>query len=149
VDRWCALLVAVAACGLVSRDEVARVRSPDGDVEAVLVETNAGATTSFGYDVLLVPAGGNLEEGRHTVTLEGATRNPRAYGVNLVWTSPDRLRVEYFEAQWVGRYTSPVSIGAHTIEVGLRDSVVDAAAPPGGMLYNRERRREQAGQGSQ
>jgi hypothetical protein len=37
----------LASCGLVSRDEVARVASPDGRVEAVLIETNGG-----GYDVV-------------------------------------------------------------------------------------------------
>ncbi len=30
------------------RDEVARVASPSGKVDAVVVETNGGATTSFG-----------------------------------------------------------------------------------------------------
>ena len=43
------VLALLAGCGLVSRDEVARVASPYGGVEAVLIETNGGATTSFGY----------------------------------------------------------------------------------------------------
>jgi hypothetical protein len=30
-----------------SKDEVARVSSPNGQIDAVLVETNGGATTSF------------------------------------------------------------------------------------------------------
>jgi hypothetical protein len=32
-----------------SKDEVARNTSPTGKVDAVLLETNGGATTSFGY----------------------------------------------------------------------------------------------------
>jgi hypothetical protein len=47
-------LALLAGCSLVSRDEVARVASPDGRVEAVLIETNGGATTSFGYEVHVV-----------------------------------------------------------------------------------------------
>jgi hypothetical protein len=43
----------VVGCGLVSRDEVARVISPDGRLEAILIETNGGATTAFGYEIWL------------------------------------------------------------------------------------------------
>ena len=51
------VLALLAGCGLASRDEVARVGSPDGRVEAVLIETNGGATTSFVYEVHVVPKG--------------------------------------------------------------------------------------------
>ena len=47
------LSLLLSACGIASEDEVARVTSPDGRVEAVLIETNGGATTSFGYKVLV------------------------------------------------------------------------------------------------
>jgi hypothetical protein len=32
-------------------DEVARATNPSGKVDAVLVERNGGATTSFGYNI--------------------------------------------------------------------------------------------------
>jgi hypothetical protein len=51
--------VLLTACSQVSRDEVARVAAPGGQVEAVLVETNGGATTSFGYEVHVVERGGS------------------------------------------------------------------------------------------
>lgn len=38
-----------------SFDEVSRVTSPSGKVDAVLVERNGGATTSFSYEVFVVP----------------------------------------------------------------------------------------------
>src|SRR5258705_13961034 len=45
----------LASCA--SQDEVSRVPSPDGRVEAVLIETNGGATTSFGYRILVETKG--------------------------------------------------------------------------------------------
>lgn len=38
-------------CGCMSSEEVVRVTSPDGRVDAILVETNCGAPCSFGYEV--------------------------------------------------------------------------------------------------
>ena len=42
-----------------SFDEVARVLHPQANVDAVLVETNGGATTSFGYEVFVLSRGQN------------------------------------------------------------------------------------------
>ena len=42
-------------------DEVSRVSSPDGKVDAVLVETNGGATTSFGYRVFIATPGEKVD----------------------------------------------------------------------------------------
>ena len=50
ISVWMLVLL-LAACGVVSRDEVAVVASPDRPLEAVLIETNGGATTSFGYEI--------------------------------------------------------------------------------------------------
>ena len=77
------------SCGLTgewSKDEVARVVSPSGKVDAVLLETNGGATTSFGYEVYVVERGAE-PIGEPAVFLYGAIRNQSAYGVNLKWES--------------------------------------------------------------
>lgn len=79
------LLMAWLFSGLVgepSKDEVARVVSPSGKVDAVLVEINGGATTSFGYEVYVVERGAQ-PSGSPTVSLYGAVRNQHAYGANL------------------------------------------------------------------
>ena len=110
-------LTLLAGCGLVSRDEVVRVASPDGRVEAVLVETNGGATTSFGYEVHVVEKG--RPAGDRVAWLYGAGRNAQAYGANLKWTGENELVIEY-------------------IKVSLRSGVNDPTAPAGGMLYNLE-----------
>jgi hypothetical protein len=68
-----ALLPMITACLLMgaSRDEVARASSSAGDLDAVLVETNGGATTSFGYFVYVVPHDGKPSEGTEVATLGG------------------------------------------------------------------------------
>jgi hypothetical protein len=137
-------LVAVAlalltGCGLVSRDEVARVPSPDGRVEAVLMETNGGATTSFGYEVHVVEKGRPASD--QVAWLYGASRNENACGANLKWISDNELVVEYLEArdQTLGR--ASVSVAGRAIKVSLRSGVRDPTAPAGGMLFNLERTR--------
>ena len=132
------LLMAWAFSGLVSepsKDEVARVVSPSGEFDAVLFETNGGATTSFGYDVYVVAHGVKLS-GSPAVSLYGALRNQQAYGANLVWPSADSLVVEYLSAEDAKLNTHTQSVGAQAIHIALREGIADMDAPPGGMLYN-------------
>jgi hypothetical protein len=123
----------------VSRVEVARVQSPNGDVDAVLVEINGGATTGFAYSVRLQPTGwlGSMRSGEGA-WLYGAHRSECAYGVNLRWPASDRLVVEYREAERAQAH--PVAIAGRTVSVVLRPGVTDAAAPCGGMEYSAGRR---------
>jgi hypothetical protein len=118
-----------------SKDEVARVESPSGKVEAVLIETNGGATTSFGYEVYVVEYGAK-PSGSPAVSLYGAVRNQHAYGANLVWSSSDSLAVEYLSAKSAKLNTRTQSVETQTIHFALREGVSDNSAPPGGMLYN-------------
>jgi hypothetical protein len=122
-----------------STDEVARVLSPEGAVEAVLMETNGGATTSFGYEVFIVPRG-TKEPNNRAVHLHGAIRNSGAYGANLRWLSASELLVEFEEAKSSDVERPTVMVAGRTVRVTLRPGVTDSTAPPGGMLYNiRER----------
>jgi hypothetical protein len=133
-------LLPIAACGAVSRDEVAKVQSPDGLVEAVLIETNAGATTSFGYEVHLRTRG--KDDGQEVARLYGAIRNANAYGANLRWASDNELVVEYLEARDEKLERSTVNVAGRDIRVVLGSGVTDPKAPSGGMLYNLERSRQ-------
>jgi hypothetical protein len=116
--------------------EVARVRSPAGDVEGVVVELNGGATTSFRYDIYLAPVGQKIDGARRVAVLGGAARNEQAYGVNLRWVSDHLLSVEFFEAKTAKLDESSVKVGSRDVQVALVPGVLDPAAPPGGMLYN-------------
>jgi hypothetical protein len=132
------LLLAIfffAFFGKPSDDEVARLASPSGYIDAVLVETNGGATTSFGYEVYVVKHGAK-PSGTSAVSLYRALRNPQAYGANISWSSPNSLTVEYLSAQIAQVNTQTQSVGTTTVQFVLREGVTDNAAPPGGMLYN-------------
>ena len=132
-----ALFVCLVLCGCRgATSEVARVRSPAGDVEGVVVEFNGGATTSFRYDIYLAPVGQKIDESRRVAVLDGAARNEQAYGVNLRWASDRLLSVEYFEAKTAKIEESSVKVGNHDIKVALAPGVLDPSAPPGGMLGN-------------
>jgi hypothetical protein len=130
-------LMAVPPLGCVSSDEVARTRSPAGDVEGVVVETNGGATTSFGYVVYVVPTGASTFWRTGVASLYAARRSPTAYGVNLTWPTPDMMMIEYLEAQSADLLRErPLTIGTRTISVGLISGITDPKACPGGMLFN-------------
>jgi hypothetical protein len=132
------LLLAWFFSGLIgepSKDEVARVVSPSGNIDAVLFETNGGATTSFGHEVYVV-AHGAQPSGTPAVSLYGAVRNQHAYGANLLWPSSSSLVVEYLSAKSAKVNAHTQSVGTQSIQVAVREGATDNAAPPGGMLYN-------------
>jgi hypothetical protein len=121
-------------------DEVARVTSPAGDIDAVLIETNGGATTSFGYEVVVVGRG-RLPKKKPVAYLYGAVRSENAYGLNMRWPEPDLLVIEYMRAKNAVLKKDVVSVRGKLIRVTIRSGVVDPAAPSGGMLFNLRGRR--------
>jgi hypothetical protein len=146
--KWLSL-IAVAVVGFIavaasaffwlapsaSADEVARSLSPQGEFEAVLVETNGGAATSFGYEVYVVPSGTKKPSTR-SAYIYGAVRNGNAYGANLRWVSASELQVEFEQAKSATLELPVVSVSGHTVRVSLRSGVSDPTAPSGGMVYN-------------
>ena len=132
-------LLSILIAGCVSHDEVARSKSPDGFLEAVLVESNGGATTSLWYDIYVVKAGAKYS-GASAAHLYDAVRNPSAYGVNLKWLSPNDIAIEYLSAEQTTVEHPIVQVAGKSITVTLRAGVEDSAARAGGMLYNLNRR---------
>ena len=103
-------LIASAGCRrTASRDEVARVPSPDGRIEAVLSETNGGATTSFGYEVELDPK--QPDGGTEVASLYGVVRNAQAYGVDLHWEDNHTLVIECLKTEAPPHIKELVSVG--------------------------------------
>jgi len=138
------LLVGVAvflgACS-VSSDRVATVKSPSGHLQAVLDETNGGATTDFGYIVSVAPTK-QPDDAMQVANLYGAFRNENAYGVNLVWAGDHTLEIQFLGAKHTGlEQPSPVSVGGVLVKVHLRSGVRDNKARAGGMAYNLEHHR--------
>jgi hypothetical protein len=59
-----ALLVSLnAGCNLCGNQEVFRVPSPDGKIEAVMFERDCGATTDFSTQISMVGKGGSVQSG--------------------------------------------------------------------------------------
>jgi hypothetical protein len=134
--KW-VLMLTVLAVGCKKQPssyEVARVASPNGSLEAVLTETNGGATTSFGYEVSVGTKGAKTLT--HVASLYGAVRNEQAYGVNLNWTGEHILRVQYLRAKAVQNVSKSVTLGDQQVEIELLSGVEDTTAPSGGMHYN-------------
>jgi hypothetical protein len=114
-----ALLALLLAGGCVSRQEVTRVPSPSGELDAVVIETRAGAGTLPGYEVHLVKRGAPLFTSSEVAYVYGARRAPDVWGVSPRWRTPRLLAVEYAsarDAQLLSRY---VTMAGQQIEIGL------------------------------
>ncbi len=131
--------LAYVGCSLLfSRDEVARVSSPDGRVDAFLFETNGGATTSFGYEVEL----GSKHSWRrkNAARLYGAVRNAQAYGVDLRWENDHTLVIECLKTETPPEIKKSVDVDGRDVQILLHIGVEDKSAPAGGMLFNLHRK---------
>lgn len=137
--RYMLLLTALlAGCGFDS-EEVLRVTSPSGLVDAVVIEGSAGATTTFVYEVCLVAHGGVCRKGAAAASLVRAERSDRAYGVNVRWADSQHLIVEYLRAASTSIHRSPSVIDGQAISIRLQSGISDENAPQGGMYYNMHR----------
>ncbi len=136
--RWClaaVLLVVLAACAPeVERVEVVRAPSPDGAVDAVVVQSSAGSGSPFGYTLGLA-APGCAVSGEPALRVVGATRSASAAGVAVTWVAPRTVRVSWLDARFrdpdVDSLVVPTTGGPVTVVSS--GGVGDAAAPPGGM----------------
>jgi hypothetical protein len=117
--------------------EVAHAASPNGSLEAVLTETNGGATTSFGYEVSVGTMGAKTLT--KVASLYGAVRNEQAYGVNLSWSGDHLLRIQYLRAKAIQNVSRSVTVGGQQIDIELQSGVVDPTAPSGGIHYNQSK----------
>lgn len=128
------LVIGVLMCSCSWHDEVLRVTSPDGKVDALLFEDGCGAPCSFVYEVRLARKGSRF--GQSVAWLDAATRNDNAWGVNLKWSDSQNLSVEYLKAAKADLQKQTVDVAGDRIKIGLHPGVLDPQAPAGGMLYN-------------
>jgi hypothetical protein len=113
---------------LVSNEEIARVRSPSNDLDAVVLETNGGATTAFGYRVHVVPAGRSAFWGAQVASLESVATCAGARGVAPHWAAADRLDLEYRAARSAHLGSPSLTMKGHTLTVRLAPDT-DGGAP--------------------
>ena len=138
VDLLSTLTFAIPLIGEWSFDEVARVTSPSGKLDAVLVETNGGATTSLGYEIYVLPKGEKAVKGNDVASLYAACRNKSAYGANLRWKK-DSLVIEYLTARQEEKKSDTVTVAGEKVRILLEAGVEDPSAPGGGMLHKLEK----------
>lgn len=134
-----AAVTATAGCtglsGGVESIEVARQIGGKGRVEAVVVQTNAGATTTYSYAIHLVPAGEPIGAPA-MVTITGAQRSRTAYGVNLEWTDARTVVVNYWKADSIHPENAQLRhahLAGMNLRVVLESAPPDHHAPPGPM----------------
>lgn len=136
------LLTLLTGCSVPFRSgEVARVVSPSGRVDAIVIEANTGRASASSYDVFLVPSGEGHLRGLHVASLYSATRSPTSYGVNLKWEGAAQLTIEYLKASAAKVLEERATIEGEQVQVRLRDGVEDAQAPSGIMLDNLHKKR--------
>lgn len=83
------LLSSVIGCDAVARKEVLRLSSPDNIVDAVLIETDGGATTPFGYLLYIVPHGNTPQ--KSDAQLNAVDFETAKY----LWREPKLLEIQY------------------------------------------------------
>ena len=113
------------------RKEVARLTSPDSVVDAVMVETNCGATCPFAYEVTVAP------RGAVNVSSEPLLVIDHAVGLELRWSAPrqldivfDSARIYQFKNFWSSR---DIQNYAYVVELHL------APRSTGSVLNARDR----------
>ena len=130
-----AIAILGTGCGVpLQIGEVARVNSPSGRIDAIAIEANTGSPAASSFDVFLVPMGKTHSEGVHVASLYAASRSTTAFGINLKWTSAERLSIEYLNARAAEIMEAQAAIANESIEVVLTSGIDDPRAPAGGML---------------
>jgi hypothetical protein len=118
-----------------SRYEAARLRSPTGAFEAVVIETNGGATTSFGYEIHVVKAGSDPSDAASQAALLYGAVTSVHYGVILEWTAANSLTIGYLRAHSTRVDRPNVRIGDQDVVVQLQSGRSDTTALRNGVLY--------------
>jgi hypothetical protein len=122
--------------GETSFDEVTRVPHPTVALDAVVIETNGGATTSFGYEVFVVARGSHPDPAKSLVSLYDTSRSRCAYGVNVRWEGESTLVVQYLQSKSTAIRQTSWSLQGLSGAVSVQPGSDDPTAPCGGMLYN-------------
>jgi hypothetical protein len=120
-----------------SLEEVARIASPSGKLEAVLIETNGGATTAFGYLIYVVKTGSKPPKTEKApADFYRPAGNGSRYGVNLRWKNDALLYADYLSATLAHNSGHAAVYGFEPVTIELRSGIVDPSMPSSEMLHN-------------
>ncbi|MEX1830123.1 hypothetical protein [Luteibacter sp. CQ10] len=113
--------------------EAARVTGPDGLLDAVVLESDAGATTGYTYSVCIVVRGKPCVANALVARFDEAARSPSSWGVDVVWQSPKHLEIRYLRAK-SAELIDLEQPSSSTTRVTLKAGVDNLAAPHGPMV---------------
>lgn len=109
----------ILICGCSSHNEVQRLTSPDGKVDAIVIESDCGPVCDVVDDVELAPKGSH--SGERVAWFDSAVRNENAWGVDLKWPDADSLSIEYLRADKAELLKENVDISGEVVSVSLRE----------------------------
>ena len=121
------VLLGISACG--HYEEIARLPSPDGRVDAVVVEVEAGSGNPFVYQLHLVGRGEGWRKGRERIVYMNPVR------FRVAWADARHLLLCYDDAQFLPGAQRPEPRAGQSpqdlVEVQLVKPATDcpAAAP--------------------
>jgi hypothetical protein len=132
------LILFLVLNGCSRNNEVLRVTSPSGKVDAVVYESESDLAfvECCNYEVHLVEHKQMSSIDVLAVTLKGAMRNANSHGINVHWRDDINLVLDYSHAKSVNKYDKSISIAGSNIEVTLKDGIVDTLARSGTMLFD-------------
>jgi len=131
----CLLPLLLGSCNLtgnVSSEERAWTASPDGQTHAILIETNGGATTAYGYLVELHPSDHQGEKPVRAAKLYRVASDCE-FGPAIHWRDADTLTVGFETAQQI-QVNEEVTVGRKKIHVIVDRTLGDPAKPCKGMI---------------
>ena len=136
-----ALLIGVGLMsGCTSRDQVARITSPDGQVDAVVFESDCGAICDVVDEVWVVPRG--RRHGDKVAWFDDAVRSERAWGVNVKWDSAHHLVIEYLSAGQAKLLMQKTVIAGQDVQISMRSGTSEPLVPVGEMVNNLSRQKK-------
>ncbi len=119
------------SCAGPAREERAWANSSDGRTHAILIETNGGATTAFGYQVELHPAD---HQGQRPISAADFYHvvSDCGYGLGMHWADANTLVLSLRSASQM-HVDSSVMVGGKNIQILVKTGVDDPTDPCRGM----------------
>lgn len=124
------LVLAIYEFSSPSRDEVLRITSPSGQMDAVVYELNGGATTSLAYDVEIEDRAPSGITRKVAHTYDSVRNNKNAYGVTPRWVSDEELHIEYYSSRFDEVFSPYNRLSGPSVRVELKLNVNDSSALP-------------------
>jgi len=118
------IVIFIVSCDSVSRTEVMRIKSPDAITDAVLIKVDAGATTSYAYEVYIVPVGGHSTQGNEIFKAD------KINGLEIKWIQSKHLEIKYedgrifhFSNFW---HSKDVDNFRYIVEIQLSKKIIES-----------------------